>query len=148
MVEVTRRLEEKLSPKHRAVMRCWWRGLLWLPLLLWPQRTWLAVKYNWQKRRSELFLQCMLPVMAVLAVVTSLTVFGVTATLAAGNKDSSVSNVLALPVVLEVCRLQSPKTCQGVAAVHIMSQQHTAGIHRCGRLRLHYLTLRYRMHNG
>lgn len=71
MVEVTQRLEDKLSAKHRGRMRSWFKPLkfraAWLKLCCTPMQLFTAFQYNWRTRAFDVVLRCLLPLLLVLA---------------------------------------------------------------------------------
>jgi len=71
VVEVTQRLEEKLTFTQRSHMRQWFgsRALDWVQLWCKPMRMCLAFSYNWRTRRGDLIMRCFLPLLVALVLV-------------------------------------------------------------------------------
>lgn len=90
VVEVTQRLEDKLSRHHRQAMLSWWNfdWWLWLKLLLKPMKQCAAVQYNWRTRKWDLLLRVLLPLTVMLAVVGILAGYGISGL--AAQKSSKV----------------------------------------------------------
>jgi hypothetical protein len=81
VVEITQRLEDKLSYKQRRAMQTWFtpRSAPWayLRLCCTPMQLCTAFAYNWQTRRCGVLLRCVLPLLLVLAIVVVCTVVGI-----------------------------------------------------------------------
>lgn len=81
VVEVTQRLEDKLSSKQRGLMRNWFRCCsfpgAWLRLCLTPMQLCTAFQYNRRTRCCQVLLRCILPLVLVLAIVAACMYAGV-----------------------------------------------------------------------
>lgn len=129
MVEVTQRIEEKLSYQQRCLMRPWWSNVWshWLALTFTPMAQCTALAYNWRTRKSAMILRCFLPVCAVLVLTGVLMWVGISELLAEGDpslsaqttppaspKPSNSSDSPGAGAAVQVSKLHSMLTIYGV----------------------------------
>lgn len=76
IVEVVKRLEEKLGSENRALMRSWWRSCRWAIKLRLNLRWLLAWQYNWQQRRAVMCITWLLPILLAACILLPLAVYG------------------------------------------------------------------------
>jgi uncharacterized membrane protein YcjF (UPF0283 family) len=81
VVEITQRLEDKLSYKQRRAMQKWFtpRSAPWayLRLCCTSMQLCTAFVYNWRTHHCALLLRCIFPLLLVLAIVVVCTVVGI-----------------------------------------------------------------------
>jgi hypothetical protein len=81
VVEITQRLEDKLSYKQRRAMQKWFTPSeapgAFLRLCCTPMQLCTAFAYNWHTRRCALLLRCILPLLLVLLIVVACTAVGI-----------------------------------------------------------------------
>jgi hypothetical protein len=90
IVEVIKRLEERLGPEHRASMRGWWRSWQWAIKLRLNLRFLLAWQYNWQERCALMWIQWLLPILLAAFILLPLAVYGSKQLWEMNKKDHTV----------------------------------------------------------